>query len=187
VGSRDINASLACANIGTFVAAAFIRSEPNAAVASVTNVTSFRTRRRLRRRISCSAGCRTWRDSNHCKCCYAASWGPRLRTPTRERNSDSHFTERLEMPPAEGFPGHHGGLMIDGRGEDNSTEPRARGSRVPQRYNITYFNLICVHLGCWSSQLFRWWIGYREETNKSVRRSMANGRMYRETPREPHS
>jgi len=32
--------------------AAFIPSEPNAAVASVTNVTSFRTPRRLRRRIS---------------------------------------------------------------------------------------------------------------------------------------
>jgi hypothetical protein len=35
VGSRDINASVACANIGAFVAAAFIPSEPNAAVGSV--------------------------------------------------------------------------------------------------------------------------------------------------------
>jgi hypothetical protein len=33
---RDINASMASANIGAFVAAAFISSEPNAAVASVT-------------------------------------------------------------------------------------------------------------------------------------------------------
>ena len=75
--SRDINASVACANIGAFVAAAFIPSEPNAAVASVTNVTSYRTRRRQRRRISCyiadSAGCKTWRDSNHSNRCYAAS------------------------------------------------------------------------------------------------------------------
>jgi hypothetical protein len=39
VGSRDINASVACANIGVFVAAALIPSELNAAVASVTNVT----------------------------------------------------------------------------------------------------------------------------------------------------
>ena len=71
MGSRDINASVACANIGAFVAAAFIPSELNAAVASVTNATRFRTRRRLRRRISRyiadSAGCRTWRDSNHNK------------------------------------------------------------------------------------------------------------------------
>jgi hypothetical protein len=52
VGSRDINASVACANIGAFVAAAFITFEPNAAVASVTNLTSFRIRRRLRRRMS---------------------------------------------------------------------------------------------------------------------------------------
>lgn len=37
---------------GAFVAAAFIPSETNAVVASVTNVTSIRTRRRLRRRIS---------------------------------------------------------------------------------------------------------------------------------------
>ena len=39
---------------------------------------------------------------------------------------------------------------------DNSTiaQGRANGSRIPQRYNITYFNLTCVHLGCWSSQLF---------------------------------
>jgi hypothetical protein len=74
------------------------------------------------------------------------------------------------------------------RGEDNSTvvPGRANGSRVPQRYNITYFNLTCLHLGCWSSQLFPWWIGYREK-NQPVRRSMANGCMYRETPRQPHS
>jgi len=39
VGSRDINASVARANIGAFVAAAFIPSELNTAVASVTNVT----------------------------------------------------------------------------------------------------------------------------------------------------
>jgi hypothetical protein len=39
VGSRDISASVAYANIGAFVAAAFIPSELNAAVASVTNVT----------------------------------------------------------------------------------------------------------------------------------------------------
>jgi hypothetical protein len=39
MGSRDISASVAYANIGAFVAAAFIRSELNAAVASVTNVT----------------------------------------------------------------------------------------------------------------------------------------------------
>jgi hypothetical protein len=39
VGSRDINASVAYANIGAFVAAAFIASELNAAVASVTDVT----------------------------------------------------------------------------------------------------------------------------------------------------
>ena len=38
VGSRDINASVACANIGAFVAAAFIPAE-KAAVASVTIVT----------------------------------------------------------------------------------------------------------------------------------------------------
>ena len=63
------------ANIGAFVAAAF---HP-ARVASVNNVTSFRTRRRQRRRISRyivdSAGCRTWRDSNHSKRCYAPSRG----------------------------------------------------------------------------------------------------------------
>jgi hypothetical protein len=35
------------------LAAAFITFEPNAAVASVTNLTSFRIRRRLRRRMSC--------------------------------------------------------------------------------------------------------------------------------------
>ena len=46
------HASVACANIGAFVAAAFITFEPNAAVASVTNLTSFRIRRRLRRRMS---------------------------------------------------------------------------------------------------------------------------------------
>jgi len=67
------------ANIGAFVAAAFIPTEPNASLASVTNVTSFRTRRRQRRRISRyiadSAGRRTWRDSNHSKRCYAASRG----------------------------------------------------------------------------------------------------------------
>ncbi len=39
MGSWDINASVAHANIGAFVAAAFIPSELNAAVASVTNVT----------------------------------------------------------------------------------------------------------------------------------------------------
>ena len=38
VGSRDINASVACANIGAFVPAAFIPAE-KAAVASVTIVT----------------------------------------------------------------------------------------------------------------------------------------------------
>ena len=57
--------------------------ELNAAVASVTNVTSFRTRRRLRRRIS--ARCRTWRDSNHSKCCYAASWGIACSTNRKNR------------------------------------------------------------------------------------------------------
>jgi hypothetical protein len=64
---------------GAFVAAAFIPSETNAAVASVTNVTPIRTRRRLRRKISRyiadSRRCRTWRDSNHSKHCYAASRG----------------------------------------------------------------------------------------------------------------
>ena len=45
VRSRAINTSVACAGFGAFVGAAFIPSEPNAAVASVTNVTSFRTRR----------------------------------------------------------------------------------------------------------------------------------------------
>jgi hypothetical protein len=35
-----------------FVAAAFITFEPNAAAASVTNLTSFQIRRRLRRRMS---------------------------------------------------------------------------------------------------------------------------------------
>jgi hypothetical protein len=39
VGSRDIKASVAYANIGAFVAADFIPSELRAAVASVTNVT----------------------------------------------------------------------------------------------------------------------------------------------------
>jgi hypothetical protein len=39
VGSCDINASVACANIGAFVPAAFIPSELNAAVASAANVT----------------------------------------------------------------------------------------------------------------------------------------------------
>jgi hypothetical protein len=34
VGSRDINASVVRANIGAFVAAAFIPFEPNAAAAS---------------------------------------------------------------------------------------------------------------------------------------------------------
>ena len=71
-----------------FVAAAFIPSEPNAAVASVTNVTSFRTRRPLRRRISGyiadSAGCRTWRDSNHSKRCYAARRG--IASSTNRKN-----------------------------------------------------------------------------------------------------
>ena len=37
---------------GAFVAAAFIPTETNAAVASVTNLTSFRIRRRLCRRMS---------------------------------------------------------------------------------------------------------------------------------------
>jgi hypothetical protein len=72
-----------------FVAAAFIPSEPNAAVASVTNVTSFRTRRPLRRRISGyiadSAGCRTWRDSNHSKRCYAARRGIACSTNRKNR------------------------------------------------------------------------------------------------------
>jgi hypothetical protein len=40
-----------CANIGVFVAVTIIPSKPNAAVASVTNVTSFRIRRRQRRRM----------------------------------------------------------------------------------------------------------------------------------------
>jgi hypothetical protein len=38
VGSRDINASVACANIGEFIAADFIPAE-KAAVASVIKVT----------------------------------------------------------------------------------------------------------------------------------------------------
>jgi len=39
VGSWDINALVAYANIAAFVVAVFIPSEPNAAVASLTNVT----------------------------------------------------------------------------------------------------------------------------------------------------
>jgi hypothetical protein len=43
VGSRDINASAASVNIAAFDAVVFIPSEPNAAVALVTNVTSLRS------------------------------------------------------------------------------------------------------------------------------------------------
>jgi hypothetical protein len=53
---------------GAFVAATFIPPELNAAVASVTNVTCFRTRRRLRRGtsryIADLEGCRTYWVSN---------------------------------------------------------------------------------------------------------------------------
>jgi hypothetical protein len=74
---------------GAFVAAAFIPSETNAAVASVTNVTSTRTRRRLRRRISRyiadSKRCRTWRDSHHSKHCYAPSRGIACSTNRKSR------------------------------------------------------------------------------------------------------
>jgi hypothetical protein len=74
---------------GAFVAAAFIPSETNAAVASVTNVTSIRTRRRLRRRISRyiadSKRCRTWRDSHHSKHCYAPSRGIACSTNRKSR------------------------------------------------------------------------------------------------------
>jgi hypothetical protein len=87
VGSRDINASVARANIGAFVAAAFIRSEPNAAVASVTNVTSIRTR----------PGC-------------VAKYRAILILPSGRK-----------CPRPKVSLGTHGGLMIDGRGEDNST------------------------------------------------------------------
>jgi hypothetical protein len=74
---------------GAFVAAAFIPSETNAAVASVTNVTSIRTRRRLRRRISRyiadSKRCRTWRDSHHSRHCYAPSRGIACSTNRKSR------------------------------------------------------------------------------------------------------
>jgi hypothetical protein len=78
--------------------------------------------------------------------------------------------------------------MIDGRGEDNSTVApgRANGSRVPRRYNITYFNLTCVHLGVLVIAIISM-VDRLSRGNQPVRRSMANGRMYGETPREPHS
>jgi hypothetical protein len=89
VGSRDINASVACANIGAFVAAAFITFEPKAAVALVTNLTSFRIRRRLRRRMSRHiadfGGMQDVEGFEHSKHCYAASWGIACSTNRKNR------------------------------------------------------------------------------------------------------
>jgi hypothetical protein len=67
VGSRDINASVACSNIGAFVtAAAFIPSESNATVASaMQNIAPYRR----------FGGHGTWKDLNNSKRCYAVNGG----------------------------------------------------------------------------------------------------------------
>jgi hypothetical protein len=66
VGSRDINASVVCANIEAFVTAAFIPSESNATVASATqNIAPYRR----------FGGHGTWKDLNNSKGCYAVNRG----------------------------------------------------------------------------------------------------------------
>ena len=70
---------------------------------------------------------------------------------------------------------------------DNSAiaQGRANGSRFSQRYNITYFNLTCVPLGVLVLAIISM-VDKRSRGNHQSE-GIANGHMYRETPRQPHS
>jgi hypothetical protein len=97
VRSGDINATVACVNIGAFVAAAFIPAEkgvgdhcdviPNPSAAASQNVSLYcRTRWNVGPR-----GIRT-QVPNHSKRCYAASWGIARSTNRKNRALRVHAT-----------------------------------------------------------------------------------------------
>jgi hypothetical protein len=64
-----------------------VRAERRRSVGDQCDVTPTpsRLRRRISRYFADSAGCRTWRDSNHSKHCYAADWGIACSTNRKNR------------------------------------------------------------------------------------------------------